>query len=87
MAHRPALWHTVYTKCIRMLHMKECGLHVRVEENLRRRFVEACQQSDQTASQVLRAFMRRYVEDWDIARQQDLFTTTEIRSSGSRDHA
>lgn len=59
--------------------MKERGLHVRVDEDLRRRFLVACQSQDLTASQVLRAFMRRYVDEIGSGRQQVLFEDpTEI---------
>ena len=56
--------------------MKEAGLHLRVEEGLRRRFVAACQKQDLSASQVLRAFMRRFIQDTDAGQQQDLFDVT-----------
>jgi hypothetical protein len=40
----------------------EVGLRIRLNENLRRDFVELCRAQDTTAAQVLRAFMRSYVE-------------------------
>jgi antitoxin component of RelBE/YafQ-DinJ toxin-antitoxin module len=55
--------------------MKETGFHVRIDENLRRRFVEACKDQDLTASQVLRAFMRKFIDDYSASRQQNLFET------------
>lgn len=59
--------------------MKECGLRIRVEPDLRSRFLDACKQQDVTASQVLRAFMRAYVEDRDAKRQQNLFEPVASR--------
>lgn len=53
--------------------MKESGLHLRIEESLRKRFVSACQKRDLSASQVLRAFMRKFVEKHDAGQQADLF--------------
>jgi len=40
----------------------EVGIRIRVDEQLRREFTEVCRAQDQTASQVLRQFMRNYVE-------------------------
>lgn len=57
--------------------MKESGLHLRIEPTLRQLFVEACQKQDLTASQVIRAFMRRYVDEAGAALQQDLFARLE----------
>ena len=41
----------------------EVGVRVRVPSRLRAQFVEACRSIDSTASQELRAFMRRFVEN------------------------
>jgi antitoxin component of RelBE/YafQ-DinJ toxin-antitoxin module len=61
--------------------MKEAGLHVRIDEDLRKRFVEVCQKQDITASQVLRAFMRKFIEDHYAGRQQELFETMASNQS------
>lgn len=53
--------------------MKEAGLRVRVESDLRLSFVAACRNRDMTASQVIRTFMRKYVEEAEAARQLALF--------------
>lgn len=42
---------------------KESGLRIRVEENLRLDFLKACHENDLTASQVIRRFMKQYVEE------------------------
>lgn len=41
--------------------MKDSGLRIRVERDLRERFLEICQQQDRPAAQVLREFMRDYI--------------------------
>ena len=53
--------------------MSESALRVRVDPKLRREFIAACQAQDQTASQVLRAFMRKYLEEYHESRQRSLF--------------
>ncbi len=52
----------------------EVGLRIRIDEELRREFIEVCRVQDMTGAQVLRAFMRSYVEHHASAlRQADLF--------------
>lgn len=46
---------------------KNAGLRLRVEDELRKQFITACRAQDQTASQVLRAFMRSYVRRAKVA--------------------
>jgi hypothetical protein len=41
--------------------MKDVGLRVRVERELRDDFLEACRAHDRPAAQVIREFMRDYV--------------------------
>jgi hypothetical protein len=41
---------------------KDTGLRIRVEHSLREKFVEACRSEDKPAAQVIREFMRSYVE-------------------------
>ena len=41
---------------------KDAGLRIRVERSLRERFVRACRSEDKPAAQVIREFMRSYVE-------------------------
>ena len=42
---------------------KDTGMRIRVERDLRERFLEVCQQQDRPAAQVLREFMRTYIAD------------------------
>lgn len=41
--------------------MKDVGLRIRVQRELREQFVEACRAEDKPAAQVLRDFMRDFV--------------------------
>ncbi|KUO62637.1 MAG: hypothetical protein APF80_14225 [Alphaproteobacteria bacterium BRH_c36] len=42
--------------------MKDVGLRIRVQKELREQFLEACRAQDKPAAQVLREFMRTYVQ-------------------------
>ncbi|WP_336579876.1 plasmid-related protein [Alcaligenes sp. CHO6] len=63
----------MYTGCHAETHVKESGLRIRVETQLREEFLHACRKEDLTAAQVLRAFMRSYVEKQRQREQVDLF--------------
>lgn len=41
--------------------VKDAGLRIRVDRNLRDAFLEVCRAQDKPAAQVLREFMRQYV--------------------------
>lgn len=41
--------------------MKDVGLRIRIDRDLREQFVAACKAADKPASQVIREFMRDYV--------------------------
>ena len=52
--------------CIHWLHsvsMKDVGLRIRVQRDLRKEFLEVCRAQDKPAAQVLREFMRGYVAE------------------------
>lgn len=53
--------------------MKDAGIRIRVEKELRASFVAACQAESRQASDVLRDFMQNYVERH-LGGQGDLFT-------------
>ena len=55
--------------------MKDSGLRIRVERELRKQFVEVCRAEDKPAAQVLREFMRAYV-----ARDGGIDTGTSTRN-------
>lgn len=40
---------------------KDSGLRIRVQRELRERFIEVCRAQDKPAAQVIREFMRAYV--------------------------
>ncbi|MEW8072870.1 MAG: plasmid-related protein [Candidatus Thiodiazotropha sp.] len=42
--------------------MKDAGLRIRVQRGLRDEFVTVCREQDKSAAQVLREFMREYVD-------------------------
>lgn len=46
--------------------MKDSGLRIRVERELREKFLELCREQDRPASQVLREFMRDYIEQNEV---------------------
>jgi hypothetical protein len=58
------------------LIVKDAGLRVRVEKELRQEFVEACRASGKPAAQVLREFMRDYVIRERVMIQRPLFEET-----------
>lgn len=43
--------------------MKDAGLRIRVQRDLREQFLDACRTQDKPASQVLREFMREYAAE------------------------
>lgn len=50
--------------CIHWVHsvpMKDVGLRIRVQKELREQFLEVCRKQDKPAAQVIREFMREYV--------------------------
>lgn len=44
---------------------KDSGLRIRVERELREKFLELCRAQDRPAAQVLREFMREYVAKYE----------------------
>ena len=52
--------------CIHWLHfipMKDVGLRIRIDRDLREQFLKACKEDDKPAAQVLREYMRQYVAE------------------------
>ena len=47
--------------------LKDVGLRVRVQRDLRDRFLEVCRAEDKPAAQVIREFMREYVARYESA--------------------
>jgi len=42
--------------------MKDAGMRIRVEPELRDKFINLCRDNDVPAAQVLRSFMREYIQ-------------------------
>ena len=61
------------------LKIKDAGLRLRVERELREEFVELCRAEGRPAAQVLREYMRDYVAKNRAAAQRDLFAGPEKR--------
>jgi hypothetical protein len=45
------------------MRVKDAGVRIRVEKELRDEFLETCRRQDTPAAQVLRQFMREFVAD------------------------
>ncbi|MET0072104.1 MAG: plasmid-related protein [Candidatus Thiodiazotropha sp.] len=52
---------------------KDVAFKIRIEEELRREFVDVCRADDMTAAQVVRRFMREYVASHKQSVQISLF--------------
>lgn len=63
----------MHSGCRMGTHMKESGLRIRVENQLREDFLSACKKDDLTAAQVIRAFMRSYIDRQRNGEQSELF--------------
>ncbi len=53
---------------------KDAGFRIRVERDLRDEFVDVCRTHDRPAAQVIRDFMRQYIEDNSTADKQSAKT-------------
>jgi hypothetical protein len=58
---------------------KDAGMRLRVERDLRRKFVRACQGEGTPASHVLREFMREYISRLESG-QRELFSPDRAKS-------
>lgn len=56
--------------------IKDCGMRIRVEKELRNAFVQACRAQDRAAADVLRDFMRTFTEK-QLQGQVDMFADSE----------
>ncbi len=52
---------------------KSAALRIRIDPDLHQQFLGVCQKQDVPASQVLRQYMRSYVEQYRHGLQSDLF--------------
>ena len=60
---------------------KDSGLRVRVQRELREKFLEVCRAQDKPAAQVIREFMRTYIDRHD-AQDSGPFTHKPQRRQG-----
>lgn len=51
--------------------MKDVGLRIRVQRDLREQFLAVCKAQDKPAAQVIREFMRSYVAEFERVAQDD----------------
>lgn len=59
-------WRFVYPLAtLAAMSGKDSGFRIRVERELREKFLAACRKQDRPAAQVLREFMRSFVTDTD----------------------
>lgn len=49
---------------------KDSGLRIRIERDLRDKFLERCREEDRPAAQIIREFMRKYIGDGAPANDQ-----------------
>jgi hypothetical protein len=59
---------------------KDSAFRIRLDDTLRRSFLLACKQQDKSAAQVIREFMRRYVDRRVDTSQGELFPAGAVRS-------
>jgi hypothetical protein len=62
------------------MSIKDSGMRIRVEKELREDFVQACRAQDRAAADVLREFMRAFTEKQHQG-QASLFAGTKQRSN------
>lgn len=58
------------------MSLKDSGMRIRVEKDLRDAFVQACRAQNRAAADVLREFMRAFTDDQQQG-QGDLFADTK----------
>jgi len=64
--------------------IKDSGLRIRVERELREKFLALCREQDRPAAQVLREFMRDYLAQYDALANDDPVPPRTQRQSMKR---
>jgi hypothetical protein len=59
---------------------KSANYRIRVEPDLHQEFLDACKTEDRPAAQVLREFMKGYVNQHRVAQQADLFVAEQSQN-------
>ena len=63
--------------------MKDVGLRIRVQRDLREAFLEVCRAEDKPAAQVLREYMRGYVSAHNVDRDQGIEAGKKNNKAGN----
>lgn len=66
--------------------MKDVGMRIRVEPELREEFVDICKQKDVPAAQVIRTFMREFIQTNTVVKAQSK-SRTQLLAKKSVAHA
>ncbi len=66
--------------------MKDAGLRIRVQRDLREQFLKVCRAQDKPAAQVLREFMREYVAEHEASNEmkEAEHATPKLTGTGNR---
>jgi hypothetical protein len=64
--------------------MKDVGLRIRIDRHLREAFLAACKAEDKPAAQVLREYMRDYVQSHNQKPANDTVTVQENEVAGKK---
>lgn len=64
---------------------KTSALRIRIEPELHKDFLETCRRLDIPAAQVLRQYIRRFVEQHDSSNQEELFMGQAAKNQGEKD--
>lgn len=64
---------------------KSSNYRIRVEPELHQEFLDACKSEDRPAAQVIREFMRAYVEKNRSMKQAELFVSEPSRNYSSQE--
>ena len=79
---KPHKTHSTRVHPLATLHiMKDAGLRIRVQRDLRDRFQRVCRAQDKPAAQVLREFMRAYADDHKELLADDPAANSEAREN------
>lgn len=65
--------------------MKHAGFRIRVQRDLRGKFLEVCQAQEKPAAQVMREFMREYVDRHEQTRADSAIISNVRQRRGSVD--
>ena len=65
--------------------MKDAGFRIRVQRDLRRKFLEVCRAQDKPAAQVIREFMREYVDRHERTRADSAIISNVRQRQGFAD--